>query len=67
MIARVREWVEDVWLQLQVDYEKRQYALYAALGVLSLLSLIPARRAEQRKARLLGRAIGEALNERSPR
>lgn len=66
-MKKVRERVEDLWVRLQIDYELRQWAIYAGCGALMLVSLIPSRRAEERKARLLGRAIADALNERSTR
>jgi hypothetical protein len=63
LLGRARERLEELWVELQVDYEKREYALYLAAGAASLLALIPARRQEERRARLLGRAIAEALKE----
>lgn len=60
---RVRELVEDLWVQLQVDYEKRQMALYAALGAFALLSMLPSRRVEERRAQALADALARALNQ----
>ena len=66
-LHRLRELVEDLWLQLQIDHEKRQWALYAVLGVLSLVSMLPSRRAEERRAQALGKAIGRALRDEGTR